>query len=310
MRLKEPKNLHLLYLSIPILVIFSYITFINYDNFSYSELVDVNIANTNNSSPSINPDLYLMNETNYFFVKYIQSSGQNGSIINKTALYDSNENEVTLEYNNAIYNKTLTMEEENSFKKTLLDNNFFNFNSSYPITVENIKDKQFNSYNLTVIIDNKTNSVYWVDKEYTTAPQGLYLIKDKIENLLLTSLIKNKHENPATILTPICGPVEGFNFDIMTNGFAPDRIVHWELLDKDQQPALLGYFETNQTGGFNETSYATDILPGKYQLHLYDDKDNDAHEDSIGKETFTELSIPCDQKNNSTTLQVSGGLNK
>lgn len=301
------KNVSHLYLYIQILIIFGYISFINYYNDSYSLLVDDNLTSVNDNSSSINSDSYLMNETNYFFVKYIHKSGQNASIINNTVLYDSNENELTTEFNNAVYNKTLTKEEENSFKKILLDINFFELQSSFPISVDKIKDNAYNSYNLSVTVDNKTNSVYWIDKEYTTAPSELYLVKDKIERWLQTSILF-KQDIPTTILTPICGPVEGFNFNMMVNGFAPDRTVHWEMLDKDQQPSLLGYFETNSTGGFNETSYVTDILPGKYQLHLYDDKDNNAQEDWVGKETFTELSLPCDPNtNNSTNLQVRRG---
>jgi hypothetical protein len=69
----------------------------------------------------------------------------------------------------------------------------------------------------------------------------------------------------------------------------------------------LGYFETNDTGGFNETSDVSQILPGKYQLHVFDDVDNDAHGDFVGKETFTTLSFPCEQNNNTTSAQASGG---
>ena len=93
----------------------------------------------------------------------------------------------------------------------------------------------------------------------------------------------------------------------MTNGFAPNRTLHWELIDKDHQPALLGYFETNSTGGFNQSPEVSQILPGKYLLHVFDDVDNDAHSDFVGKETFTTLSLPCEQNNNTTSAQASGG---
>lgn len=298
------KNVYIL-LSILFALLFS--VFLNYYiNFSSAQ-IDVTVKETNNKS-KLSSDSYLMNETNYFFVKYIQkSNGLTDSIINKTVIYDSNDNELTIEYNNSDYYKTLTIEEENLLKKTLLDLNFFGLPSSYPISKENIKDKRYNSYNLTVTIDNKTNSVYWIDKEYTVIPSELYFINDKIEDWFKSASIKE--EKPTSIVTPICGPTDGFDFKITTNGFAPDRIVHWELLDKEQQPALLGYFETNNTGGFNETSYIADVLPGKYQLHLYDDKDNDAQEDFVGKEIFTGLSIPCEPTHNNTSLQVTGGYN-
>jgi hypothetical protein len=167
-------------------------------------------------------------------------------------------------------------------------------------------DENISAYNLTATIYNKTNSVYWTDMQNETVPSGLTFLKDRIEGWLQNASL-NKQENPTTSITPSCGPIEGFNFKMMTNGFAPNRTVHWELLDKDHQPSLLGYFETNDTGGFNETSDVSQILPGKYQLHVFDDVDNDAHGDFVGKETFTTLSFPCEQNNNTTSAQASGG---
>lgn len=287
----------------------SFIILFNYDNFSYAEL-DVHINNTDNNS-NVNLSSYLMNDTNDFFVQYIQGSGLNGKIINKTVLYDSNKNEFAIEYNKSSYYKTATKKEENSFKKTLSDVDFFSLPSSYPniLDFENITDKEYNSYNLTVGIDNATNSVYWIDKEYTTAPPELYLVKDKIENWTKSSSLLKQHR-PLTILTPTCGPVEGFGFNLMVNWFAPNSIVRWELLDQYQLPALLGYFKTNKTGGFNETSHATDIFPGKYQLHMYDVKGKSGKDNWVGKETFTEFSLPCDPNSNSTILQMESIINK
>lgn len=304
---KSSKFMNFVYLFLSTLFVLSFSAFFNHINFTYVQ-ADVNSNVTNDKPDKINPDSYLMNETNYFSIKYVQkSNGLNDSMINKTAIYDSNANAVTIEYNNSNYYKTLTAEEENLLKKAILKSNFFKLPSSYPTYLANLTDNaRYNSYNLTIIIDNKTNSVYLVDREYTTAPQGVYLVKDKIERWFESSLSKIS-ENPTSIITPTCGPVEGFNFSVMINGFAPNRIVHWELLDQDKQPTLLGYFDTNSTGGFNETSYVTDLLPGKYHLHLYDDKDNDAQKDWVSKEIYTEFFIPCNTDNNNGGLQEEIG---
>ena len=280
------------------------VVIINHNNFTYAE-TNITINNTTANGSNTNFPSYLMNQSNYFFVKYIQSDWKTGNV-NKTAQYDSNQNAVTVEYNNSTYYTKLTEQEEKSLKLALLDLNFFQLPSGYPMTLVAPPDENISAYNLTATIYNKTNSVYWTDMQNETVPSGLTFLKDRIEGWLQNASL-NKQENPTTSITPSCGPIEGFNFKMMTNGFAPNRTVHWELLDKDHQPSLLGYFETNDTGGFNETSDVSQILPGKYQLHVFDDVDNDAHGDFVGKETFTTLSFPCEQNNNTTSAQASGG---
>src|SRR6476660_551600 len=279
------------------------VVIINHNNFTFAA-TNITTNNTTANGSNTNFPSYLMNQSNYFFVKYIQSDWKTGNV-NKTAQYDSNQNAVTVEYNNSTYYTTLTDQEEKSLKLALLDLNFFRLPSGYPMTLVAPTNENIIAYNLTATIYNKTNSVYWTDMQNETVPSGLTFLKDRIEGWLQNASL-NKQENPTTSITPSCGPIEGFNFKMMTNGFAPNRTVHWELLDKDHQPSLLGYFETNDTGGFNETSDVSQILPGKYQLHVFDDVDNDAHGDFVGKETFTTLSFPCEQNNNTTSAQASG----
>jgi predicted MPP superfamily phosphohydrolase len=291
-----------LYLYLAATLMLFLVVIINHNNFTYAE-TNITINNTTANGSNTNFPSYLMNQSNYFFVKYIQSDWKTGNV-NKTAQYDSNQNAVTVEYKNSTYYTTLTDKQEKSLKLALLDINFFRLPSDYPMTFE-APTENINAYNLTATIFNKTNSVYWTDKQNETVPSGLTFLKDRIEGWLQNASL-NKQENPTTSITPSCGPIEGFNFKMMTNGFAPNRTVHWELLDKDHQPALLGYFETNSTGGFNQTSDVSQIMPGKYQLHVFDDVDNDAHADFVGKETFTTLSFPCEQNNNATSAQASG----
>ena len=100
----------------------SLVAIIDHNNFTYAETNITTNATTNTSNTNI--PAYLMNQSNYFFVKYIQSDWKTGTV-NKTAQYDSNENAVTVEYNNATYYATLTDKEEKSLKLALLDLNFF-----------------------------------------------------------------------------------------------------------------------------------------------------------------------------------------
>jgi Big-like domain-containing protein/calcineurin-like phosphoesterase family protein len=283
------------------ILMLSSVAIIDHNNFTYAETNITTSATTNASNTTL--PAYLTNESNYFFVKYIQSDWKTG-IVNKTAQFDSNQNAVTVEYNNSTYYATLTDKEEKSLKLALFDIHFFRLPHGYPMTLEAPTDN-VSAYNLTATINNLTNSVYWIDKQNDTVPSGLFFLKDRIESWLQNATLI-KQENPTTTITPSCGPIEGFNFNMMANGFAPNRTLHWELLDKDHQPTLLGYFETNSTGGFNQTSDVSQILPGKYLLHVFDDVDNDAHEDFVGKETFTSLSYPCEQNNNATNAQANG----
>jgi hypothetical protein len=160
-------------------------------NFTYAETNITTNATTNTSNTNI--PAYLMNQSNYFFVKYIQSDWKTGTI-NKTAQYDSNENAVTVEYNNATYYATLTDKEEKSLKLALFDIHFFRLPHGYPITLEAPTDN-VSAYNLTATINNLTNSVYWIDKQNDTVPSGLFFLKDRIEGWLQNATLI-KQENP------------------------------------------------------------------------------------------------------------------
>ena len=99
-----------LYLFLVAILMLSLAVIINHINFTYAE---TNIpTNATANASNTNLPAYLTNESNYFFVKYIQSDWKTG-IVNKTAQYDSNQNAVTVEYNNSTYYATLTDKEEN-----------------------------------------------------------------------------------------------------------------------------------------------------------------------------------------------------
>jgi len=98
---------------------------------------------------------------------------------------------------------------------------------------------------------------------------------------------------PIVLVSPPCGPTPGFNVVFSANGFSPSSNVSWELLNADLKPVLTGYFMTNSTGGFNEVTYADDLLPGKYNLNFFDDSNNDSKLDANGQTFQTSISLPC-----------------
>src|SRR5215510_14566644 len=96
------------YLFLAGIIMLTSVAIIDYNNFTYAE---TNVTTNATANPSnTNLPAYLTNESNYFFVKYIQSDWKTG-IVNKTAQYDSNQNAVTVEYNNSTYYTTLTDQE-------------------------------------------------------------------------------------------------------------------------------------------------------------------------------------------------------
>lgn len=119
---------------------------INHINFTYAK-TNITTNNIPANGSKTNFPSYLMNRSNYFFVKYIQSDWKTGNV-NKTAQYDSNQNAVTVEYKNSTYYTTLTEKEEKSLKLALLDINFFRLPSGYPMTFE-APTESINAYNLT-----------------------------------------------------------------------------------------------------------------------------------------------------------------
>ncbi|MGB9167981.1 MAG: hypothetical protein WCB31_03530 [Nitrososphaeraceae archaeon] len=98
---------------------------------------------------------------------------------------------------------------------------------------------------------------------------------------------------PTVLVFPPCGPAQGFNVVFNADGFSPGANVSWELVNTDLKPVLTGYFMTNSTGGFNEVTYADDLLPGKYNLNFFDDSNNDSKLDRNGQTFQTSISLPC-----------------
>jgi hypothetical protein len=101
---------------------------------------------------------------------------------------------------------------------------------------------------------------------------------------------------PVVDISPTCGPHEpGFNIVINANGFKANSTVAYKFVDSNSKIPLYGYFDTNQTGGFNDVTYADDLLPDKYKLYFADDANSDGVFDIGAKRIYANVSIPCQQ---------------
>ena len=99
---------------------------------------------------------------------------------------------------------------------------------------------------------------------------------------------------PTVDISPTCGPPEpGFNIVINANGFKANSTVAYKFVDSNSKIPLYGYFETNQTGGFNDVTFADDLLPDKYKLYFADDANSDGVFDIGAKRIYANVSIPC-----------------
>lgn len=99
---------------------------------------------------------------------------------------------------------------------------------------------------------------------------------------------------PTVDISPTCGPHEpGFNIVINANGFKANSTVAYKFVNSDSKIPLYGYFETNQTGGFNDVTFADDLRPDKYKLYFADDSNSDGVFDIGAKRIYANVSIPC-----------------
>jgi hypothetical protein len=99
---------------------------------------------------------------------------------------------------------------------------------------------------------------------------------------------------PKVDISPTCGPHEpGFNIVINANGFMPNSTVAYKFVTSDSKIPLYGYFETNNTGGFNDVTFADDLKPDNYKLYFADDANNDNVFDIGSKRIYANVTIPC-----------------
>ena len=109
-------------------------------------------------------------------------------------------------------------------------------------------------------------------------------------------LVLNVFAEPKVDISPTCGPAEpGFNIVINANGFKANSTVAYKFVGNDSKIPLYGYFETNNTGGFNDVTFADDLREDKYKLYFGDDSNGDGTFDIGAKRIYANVSIPCEK---------------
>jgi hypothetical protein len=98
---------------------------------------------------------------------------------------------------------------------------------------------------------------------------------------------------PIAIISPECGEIEDHRINLTINGFNPNGNVDWEFVDSKGKQDQYGYFETNETGGFNDYTIAEELEPDTYTLRFFDDKDIDYIKDSNASEVLLNYQVPC-----------------
>ena len=107
-------------------------------------------------------------------------------------------------------------------------------------------------------------------------------------------LVLNVFAEPKVDISPTCGPADpGFNIVINANGFKANSTVAYKFVGNDSKIPLYGYFETNNTGGFNDVTFADDLKEDKYKLYFADDANSDGAFDIGAKRVYANVSIPC-----------------
>lgn len=99
---------------------------------------------------------------------------------------------------------------------------------------------------------------------------------------------------PKVDISPTCGPHEpGFNIVINANGFTANSTVAVKFVGSDSKIPLYTHYETNSTGGFNEVTFADDLVEDNYKIYFADDTNNDNVFDIGAKRIYANVTIPC-----------------
>lgn len=99
--------------------------------------------------------------------------------------------------------------------------------------------------------------------------------------------------SPIVKISPECGTLKDHRINFTVNGFNSNGNIHWEFINSTGVVDTFGYFDSNETGGFNDYIIADDMQPDNYTLRFFDDKNNDYIKDMNGKEIIINYEIPC-----------------
>ena len=115
-----------------------------------------------------------------------------------------------------------------------------------------------------------------------------FFLKDiKIDLIYSTS--------PIVKISPECGRLGDHRINFTVNGFSNNSNIYWEFINSTGTVDTYGYFDSNETGGFDDYIIADGMFPDDYTVKFFDDEDNDYIKDSNGKEVILKYEIPCDK---------------
>ena len=107
--------------------------------------------------------------------------------------------------------------------------------------------------------------------------------------------VLNAFAEPKVDISPTCGPAEpGFNIVINANGFKANSTVAVKFVGSDSKIPLYTQYDTNNTGGFNDVTFADDLKEDHYKLYFADDANSDGAFDIGAKRVYANVSIPCE----------------
>ncbi|HET8856787.1 MAG TPA: hypothetical protein VFM28_04595 [Nitrososphaeraceae archaeon] len=99
--------------------------------------------------------------------------------------------------------------------------------------------------------------------------------------------------SPIVKISPECGTLKDHRINFTVNGFNSNGNIYWEFINSTGVADTFGYFDSNDTGGFNDYIIADSMQPDNYTLRFFDDKNNDYIKDIDGKEIIINYEIPC-----------------
>ena len=116
---------------------------------------------------------------------------------------------------------------------------------------------------------------------------SFFLIDIKVDLIYSTS--------PIVKISPECGSLRDHRINFTVNGFSNNSNIYWEFINSTGTVDTYGYFDSNETGGFDDYIIADGMFPDDYTVKFFDDENNDYIKDSNGKEVILKYEIPCDK---------------
>lgn len=112
-------------------------------------------------------------------------------------------------------------------------------------------------------------------------------------SFLYLSTISSAFGVPEGGVSPGCSPLGEFEARFSVNGFLPNSFVGWDFIGPDGARTMHGYFATNSSGGFEESTELEALMEGEHDLFLYDDLEHDYIVDPNGNLAIVIIQVPC-----------------